>query len=224
MAYAMASIVIPAYNNYHLLHGLLFDLYKTTPQGTEIVVVDDCSPDEQLTSGLEWWNSTMLAGRLKVIRNETNQGFLLTSNIGVDRATNEVVVLISTDVKVRDRSMISSISMALDEDVPVLVGARLYGASTGWNEFDGTVFPYLEGWLLGFKKSQWKSFGGFDTRYAPNDFEDVDISTTYIRNGGKLVGVSLDVEHIGAQSIGYSPEREAVTKTNREKFREKWIK
>jgi hypothetical protein len=31
------------------------------------------------------------------------------------------------------------------------------------------------------------------------------------------------VRHIGAQSIGYNPEREKITIRNKELFRKKWI-
>jgi hypothetical protein len=31
------------------------------------------------------------------------------------------------------------------------------------------------------------------------------------------------VEHIGAQSIGYTDERRKLTEKNREKFAEKWV-
>lgn len=220
----MVSVVIPSYNHWELTHSLLLDIYKNFPHDTEAVVVDDASPSADVGMGLEWWKNSLLAGRMKVYVNKSNYGFLKTANFGVSVANGDVIVLVSTDVKIRDRDLCTKIVSALSiDETPILVGTRLLGNDTGWNMLDGRIFPYLEGWLLGFRKSDWNNFGGFDPRYAPNDFEDVDISTTYIQNGGRLVEIQADVEHLGAQSIGYTPEREARTRINREKFREKWL-
>lgn len=222
----MISVVIPSYNHWELTHSLLLDVYKNFPSDTEIIVVDDCSKDKEVSTGLGWWKTSLMAKRLKVFVNEKNAGFLRTANFGVSKATNGVVILISNDVKISDNAIGEKILVALgnNADVPTLVGARLLDMNTGWNTFGSKTFPYLEGWLLGFRKDEWIKFGGFDLRYAPYDFEDVDISTTYIANSGKLVGVDLHVVHLGAQTMQYSPEREAQTKINQEKFRIKWIK
>jgi GT2 family glycosyltransferase len=103
-----------------------------------------------------------------------------------------------------------------------LVGNRLLDFDTGWNTIEKVVYPYLEGYFLAFKKSEWTTVGGFDERFMPFDFEDVDISTTYVAGGGKLVFLDAEMLHLGAQSYKYSPEREAQTKANQEKFRQKW--
>jgi GT2 family glycosyltransferase len=84
------------------------------------------------------------------------------------------------------------------------------------------IFPYLEGWFLAFKKEEWSQFGGFDTRYTFADCEDLDISTTYLHNGGKLILLDTEMLHLGAQTYKYSLDREAQTKINQEKFRQKW--
>ena len=80
--------------------------------------------------------------------------------------------------------------------------------------------------MLIAKKEHWEELGYFDERYAPHDFEDVDLSTTALSKGFNLAQIVPEtvVEHIGAQSIGYGDERSELTKKNREKFREKWIK
>ena len=66
--------------------------------------------------------------------------------------------------------------------------------------------------------------GYFDDRYAVSDFEDVDLSTTAVSLGYNLVPLNNPgLVHLGGKSIGYSPEREARTRINQEKFEEKWI-
>lgn len=216
----MASIVIPSYNNWELTHSLLLDVYKNLPHDCEVVVTDDCSKDANVFSGLEWWKSSMFDGRMRIIVSNKNRGFLKNANIGVSRATHGVVLLISNDVKIRDNRLVQKVYEALDESPMTLVGARLLDYDTGWNTFNGKTFPYLEGWFLAFRKSEWPMF---DEQFAPYDFEDVDISTEYISRGGKLKQIDVDMEHLGAQTYKYSPERELQTKINQEKFRQKWV-
>lgn len=215
------SIVIPAYNGWTMTHSLLLDLYKHTSKDTEIIVVDDCSTDKEVSDGLAWWKGGMLSGRLRVFVNEVNSGFLRTCNFGVSKATGDIVILISNDVKISG-DIEKSVLGSFDSESPTLVGARLLDIDTGWNTFNGVTYPYLEGWFLAFRKEEWLKFGGFDERYRPYDFEDVDISTTYKHFGGNLVWVDLPAFHLGAQTYKYSLEREAQTKRNQLKFKEKW--
>ena len=105
-----------------------------------------------------------------------------------------------------------------------LVGNFTQSQLDGMN-FDGKIFPYLEGWLLAFTKDAWNEIGGFDPIYAPNDAEDIDFSTTALSKGYKLIPLPEGlVTHIGSQTLSYGPEREALTKINIEKFRKKWMK
>jgi GT2 family glycosyltransferase len=217
------SIVIPAFNNWKHTHSLLFDIYNNFPQDTEIIVADDCSTDEEVMTGLNWWQTGLLKDRLRVIRNEKNVGFLRNSNFAVSKATNEIVALISNDVKISDKTIAPKLEEIFKQSTGfTLVGNRLLDFDTGWNTIGTKVYPYLEGYFLSFKKSEWTTVGGFDERFMPFDFEDVDISTTYVAGGGKLVFLDAEMLHLGAQSYKYSPEREAQTKANQEKFRQKW--
>lgn len=217
------SIVIPVYNNWQLTHSLLFDIYNNFPQDVEIIVMDDCSTDPMVLAGLVWWNDGILKNRLRIIRNEKNVGFLRSSNFGVAKATGDVVMLISNDVKISDKTIVPKLEEIFSKaEVPTLVGNRLLDYDTGWNTIDLVVHSYLEGWFLCFKKSDWELWQGFDTRYTTCDFEDVDLSTTVLSKGGKLVVLGAEITHMGAQSYKYSPERETNTKANQERWRNKW--
>jgi len=219
------SIVIPAYNNWSLTHQILLDIFKMFPQDVEVVVADDCSTQWEVKSGLEWWKNHMLHERLKVVHQEMNVGFLRNANSGVSNANGDIVILLNNDIRIYENP-IPKIESALEiyADVPVLMGKSLQNRDTGWNRFGDKIFPYLEGWFLVFRKSDWNRFGGFDTRYTPYDFEDVDLSTKYLEVGGNLFELNLEAEHLSGQSIGYSIERQRQTKINQNKFEEKWIK
>jgi GT2 family glycosyltransferase len=216
----VTSIVVPIYKNHHLIHDLLVDLAEHESRRIgEIVIVNDNSQDEKVDEELRLWRDGILS--VKVMENEKNLGFTLSSNIGLKEAEYEDVFLISSDVRINGKFMEHAVPQMNDKS---LVGHKLLSGNTGWNSFDGRVFPYLVGYFLAAKKSVWEQLGYFDENYAPNDFEDVDLSTKAVSLGFQLTPLNNPViKHLGAQSIGYSPERETVTRKNREYFKEKWI-
>lgn len=224
------SFVIPSYNHYDLLHQLLWDIYKNCSTPHEVIIVDDASSQESFLDGLSWW---MENGMLPVkhIRPIENLGFLKASNKGLKEATGDIVCLVSTDVRIyKDLVIVAAALPEIEKrnQGKVLLGGRYFTQSTGWNEFDGKIFPYVEGWLLITSNDGWKELGYFDEQYVPHDFEDVDLSTTAISKGFSLAQITPDagdvVTHIGAQTIGYNPEREGITQRNRKIFEKKWMK
>jgi glycosyltransferase involved in cell wall biosynthesis len=216
------SFVIPSYNNFNLVNQLLVDIHEHT-KADEVIVVDDCSNDIAAIDGLAWWS---LNYGVRVMRPTENQGFLKASNQGIKTATGDVVCLISSDVRIyKDLAVIAKAMTQIEGKI--LLGGKYYKDTTGWNDFNGRIFPYIEGWLLIAKKEHWEELGYFDERYAPNDFEDVDLSTTAIQKGFNLAQITPDagpvIEHIGAQTIGYTDIRRELTERNRKKFEEKWL-
>ena len=213
------SFVIPIYKNFNLINQLLVDI-KDYATPDEIIVVDDFSTDQNTLDGLLWWASNF---DIKVLRPIENLGFLKASNYGLKQATGDVLCLISSDVRIYKDLAVVARGMTQIEG-KILMGGKYYQDTTGWNEFNGRIFPYVEGWLLIAKKEHWEELGYFDERYSPNDFEDVDLSTTATSKGFDLGQITGGVvEHIGAQTIKYGEEREKITQINRKKFEEKWL-
>jgi len=220
------SFVIPVYNNYDLLHQLLWDIYKQCCCNNlhEVIVVNDASTEKAIYDGLGWWTSQKMLP-IKIMNNEENRGFLLTSNKGLICAEGDNVILVSTDVRIY-KNVLSEVTNQLRFYPDSLIGGKVYTHNTGWNTFDGKIFSYVEGWLLATTKDGWEKLGYFDEQYAPNDFEDVDLSTTALSIGMQLYQLTDGtVFHAHpASTIGYGPEREALTNINRGKFYNKWIK
>jgi len=216
------SVVIPVFNNYALLHQLLFDIHST--KGTkefEVIIVNDKSTEDGFLEGISWWQGQKLLP-LSIISNESNLGFLYTANKGLKVASGDIVILVSTDVRVY-KGFFEAIEERLKSHPKTLISGKVYTETTGWNEFDGKIFPYAEGFVLATTKEGWEELGYFDTRYAPNDAEDMDLSTTAISKGYKLWELSRDVViHLGGKTLGYGDEREKITRRNIEKFAEKW--
>lgn len=213
------SVVIPQYNHWELTHSLLFDLYNWCHGIDEVLLVDNGSTEKD---GRDWWLGNKMLP-LRVERLEENIGFLKAANYGMSKAKGDILILISNDVQVRE-DIVTKISTFIRETKLTMMGGRFLEFDTGWNTFDGHMFPYLEGWLLACWKLHWQDVGGFDERFAPNDYEDIDFSTTALHKGYTLVGLEgTKIQHLSAKTLGYSPERQTLTERNREKFKAKWI-
>ena len=218
------SVVIPQYKHYDLLHQVIFDLYKYCRQDVdEIVIVDDASNDPDLDDYIKI-GMGMRFFPTRVFTNNENIGFLKTVNRGVEKASGDIVVILSNDVRIY-KNICKEIKEFLQANEKLILGARLIDFNSGWNEFRGRIYQYLEGWLIACTKKAWNELGGFDERYGLSDFEDVDFSTTAIKFGYSLVELSDGARHDHpASSYGFNPEREIRTKKNRKLFEEKWTK
>lgn len=216
------SIVIPTFNHWEMTHSQLFQIYQNCKNVAEVIVVNDASTDVDYYNGLSWWTDNGMLP-LQVLNMPKNGGFILSSNAGMKKAKGDIVCLLSSDVKVCS-DIVTSISAMLNVEQKCLVGGRLLDWDTGWNRFGNKVFPYLEGWLLATTKENWKELDYLDTDLVPNDFEDVSLSTKALMMDYVLVPLNDDkIVHLGGQSIGYNPEREAITSRNREIFRKKYV-
>ena len=222
------SIVIPIYKNWKLCHSLLTSIRRWEPEIDEVIVVDDCSEDPEVDGGLEFWIDSKLIP-VQVVKTEKNGGFTISSNVGLrfaekPIATRHISFLISSDVKVTGKFIDQSAEILLGAKRAFL-GNRHILFDTGWNNFDGRIFDYLEGWFLACTSDGWRDLGYFDEEYAPYDYEDIDISTTAKSKGYKLASLNNpNIHHKGAGTIGFNPQREAITTRNKEYFRSKWTK
>lgn len=222
------SVVIPNYRTWELTLNLLYGLSMFEGENIdEVIIVDDHSPVPPPSA--DQWVRFKGLKEITLHTNTENLGFTKTSNIGLRMATKEpaeprLVFLISNDVKVSGRF--------IDQSENILRGARRYFLGnrhiifdSGWNTFEGTTFDYLEGWFLAATAYGWKDLGYFDENYAPYDYEDIDISTTAKKKGYALASLNNPhVTHLGGGTIGFNPEREAITKRNREYFKNKWVR
>lgn len=214
------SFVIPMFDKFHLTFQLLLDIQQYSSSVDEVLVLDNGSVERDTELALEFQSQRSPYFPIRVARVENNVGFIHICNWGVPQAKCEAVVLISNDVRIQS-DLANEVRQKLTDNN--ILGGVLYRDTTGWNEFDDTIFPYLEGWLLAFKKKTWKDVGGFDDDFAPFDYEDVDFSTSARNMGCDLVQLEGNYRHLAASTIGYNDERLEITKRNREIFKRKWV-
>ena len=92
------SVVIPVYNAPRELERCLASVYSTVPGDTEVVVIDDASPDPSTAEVLRRWRERLPVS-WKFHANQKNRGFVATANLGM-RLTQNDVVLLNSDTEV----------------------------------------------------------------------------------------------------------------------------
>jgi glycosyltransferase involved in cell wall biosynthesis len=207
----MISIVIPHFDKTELTDQLVLSLRKYCGRKVEILVIDDGSKEE-------YRNKDCTIGRVN-----DNMGFLYASRTGLSIVGGDIKILINNDVEITG-NFIPLVEKQIKSSPLSLVGNELVDWDSGWNTFNGKVFPYLAGYFLAASKEIWDDIS-FDSRFAPNDFEDVDLSTQAYSLGYPVIALNSPfIKHMGAGTLGYSPEREKLTRRNQEKFFKKWVK
>jgi GT2 family glycosyltransferase len=94
----LPAVVIPAYNAAAELDRCLQTVRATVPLETEVLIIDDASPDPAVDELLRIWRDR--AGpRWRLLRNRENLGFVGTANRGM-RETATDVVLLNADTEV----------------------------------------------------------------------------------------------------------------------------
>lgn len=91
MQSGLISVIIVNWNSGHQLARCLESLAQQTHRPLEIIVVDNASSDGSLAPALA-------AGRVRVLRNDTNAGFCRAFNQGYATSQGEFVVSLNPDV------------------------------------------------------------------------------------------------------------------------------
>ncbi len=207
------SVVIPVYKNVELLKKSFDNNFKHI-KDCEIIVVND-SPDESIADIFEKYPT------VKLLVNSKNMGFAKTVNRGVAESSGELIFLLNSDVFLKDDSYMNAIKQFKDNE-------KLFAVSFAQIEVDKKVVgknrifferglimhsraPDLlygpTGWAEGgscvVRSSYFKKLDGFDERYSPFYWEDVDLSLRARKRGWDVVfDPSILVEHHHASTIG----------------------
>jgi GT2 family glycosyltransferase len=94
---APLCVVIPAYNAAEELATCLDSVCSTVPDNTEVIVIDDASPDPAAQNVIRNWRERM-ADHWLFLANKENQGFVGTANRGMAQTKSNVVLLNSDTV------------------------------------------------------------------------------------------------------------------------------
>ena len=220
------SIVILCYNHFDLTNTLLAGLVSHEKENIdEVLIVDNGSTEPETLAGLDAW-AGFKTFPITVLRLDPNVGFVRGFNAGLSAVCGmerKIVFAISNDVKIHGKFIHQAEEILLKKQ-RYLVGNRHIAFDSGWNTFNGKTFDYLEGYFLATTSEGWVDLGFFDERFAPMDFEDVQLSTLAKSKDYKLISLNNpNIVHAGAQTYGYTPERRTQTERNRDLFRSIWV-
>ena len=90
------DIVLPIYNGYDFVADLLPTIKSNTLQAYNLIIINDCSPDERIKPLLKKFSAENK--NIKLIENKENLGFVKSVNLGLKEAKNDVVILNSDTV------------------------------------------------------------------------------------------------------------------------------
>lgn len=216
------SIITPVWNRADLTMSFLYanwGLYASRPE-VEFVIINNGSTDNTNVVLAQFHGP--MSERLSVYCNQENLGFGPGHNQGADKARGNVLIFLSNDVQPTG-DYVTPIVQALEEEPGALVGPEMLRHDTGWNTFNGQTVAYLAGHCVACKRDTWKTLGGWDERYVPCDYEDIDLSYTALHKGVPLVEIPLPLNHLFGQSAqALSEGRQAITMQSQAKFKEKW--
>ena len=88
------SLYIPVYNGESTIERVLKSALELDPGPSEIIVINDGSTDDTLKILNKYKN------KIKIINNIQNKGLAYSRNIGIEKAVNENVASIDSDVEV----------------------------------------------------------------------------------------------------------------------------
>lgn len=104
----LVSVVIPAFNRRDSVLALLADVYRQEGVSFEVIVVDDCSPDDTVAAITARYPAT------KILRNAANGGPAVSRNRGVREARGKFVVGFDSDVTVPDPTLLRRAAETFD--------------------------------------------------------------------------------------------------------------
>lgn len=217
---AAASLVIPNWNGRDLLERFLPSWIAAVSghPGSEIIIVENGSTDDS-AAWLENNYPRALYPQLKVLRLPENLGFGGGANAGFHAASNDIVVLLNSDMRVEADFLPPLLEGFTDAGVfavscQIFLGDRSKRREeTGLTEGrwqDGALrvghredpdvnrlFPcfYGGGGSCAFDRRKFLELGGFDELLAPFYLEDTDLGYMAWKRGWKVLYQPSSVVH-----------------------------
>lgn len=215
------SIVFLTYNKQELIDRRLdeVDRHLIHRDDFEIIAFDNGSENHGVRLALIS-RSQISKLPLVIHRSDKNLGFGPGFNRAVSYAEGEIVHLISDDV-----TIYGDFLEVMGEFGPrEVICHHEVRHKAGWNQFGDFHFPYPNGYYLALYKRSWDILGGFDERFQPHDYEDVDLGMRIFKSDdfSLIERDDLPIRHLPASTIGYGPERFDRTCAMRAIFAEKW--
>jgi glycosyltransferase involved in cell wall biosynthesis len=203
------SIIIPTHRAEGVLPECISAVRRSADAETEIIVVDDDSPDRTA--------AVAEAAGCKVVRMERRSGAAACRNAGAAVATGDILVFMAADVKVCDGAIPKIRAAFQAKDCAALVG-RLSPGSGGtlfgrigavWTSFNQGLFagrgsiPWFWAGLGAVRSEVFKAVGPFNENCGAG-CDDVEFGCDMAEAGHKIVMLN-DLTGVGRDGPGLYP-------------------
>lgn len=204
------SVVLPNYNGRHLLEKNLPPLYAALNEAElsyEVIVSDDCSTDDSIEYLKRNYASITIASTSK------NSGFSTACNTGIAEARYRYTCIVNTDVTFDGNYFKNSIKYFENPNLFAIKGDIFNYRERPDNilNVDKDFVVYFKRGFFKFKAAEQrktvkydhillllgccfvcrteliKKIGGFDERFSPYFWEDLDLALTALEKGYDLV-------------------------------------
>lgn len=230
------TIIIPVYNAYEETKNCIDSVLENTKIPYKLLLINDASTDSKIRELLESYKSR----NVKVIHNNTNQGFVKSINIGLEESNADVVLLNSDTIvtpkwleKLKTRAYsqkniatvtpVSNNSGAfsvpeLDEDNPINPELGLNSTANIIEKIDDTSTidtPTANGFCMYIKRKAIDEAGLFDEVFGRGYGEENDFCMKLVNNGWKhVIDLSTYIYHKG--SVSFNEEKDELIEKNRQ--------
>lgn len=241
------SIVLTTYNGWGLTKKCLASLVeaaKTSSLVAEIIICDNCSTDETPTGWLAFQNDRW---PIRYRRNKENLGYLRNANAGAGEARGTFLCLMNNDIIVQSGWLDALVEVLRENDDIGLVGPKYVDAEGNVVECGGAIYNDGTAVQLGngtapddpefshvadvhycsmacvvLRTQIFRELSGYDERYIPAYYEDVDLCFRVAELGFRVVVDPLvRIAHLFGGSHNLQETLQLMDK-NRSVLRERW--
>jgi len=232
----IVDIVMPVYGGLNYVKDAVRSIIQHTPSPFRLIIVDDSDCDDTFAAleDIAGWD-----GRIELLRNDVNLGFVKTANRGMMTATSEYVCLINSDIIVTEGwlsrmlrcadsderiAAVNPISnMCVNLSVAMAPGLNLNTMSRRLSQISRRAYPDITtavGYCMLIRRKWLHFLGGFDEIFGAGYCEESDFCMRLTEEGLRIVAAEdAFVYHKGSGSFGTWIER---YRKNRVIFDERW--